>query len=149
MSAPRICAVLLVVVTLAVGCGDDNGSPTVVASTSSTANSRPRRRRRPRSTGHLAGAGVVFTTPEAAAKDFVTTVLRVNPVLGPFQQGDSRSGEIEVMAPGEGGGGTSIVRGRLLLRQLGPDNGWFILAAVNDNASITAPSRGRRFLRAR
>jgi hypothetical protein len=34
------------------------------------------------------------------------------------------------------------VRSRLLLRQLGPDDGWFILAAVNDNATIDAPESG-------
>ena len=54
--------------------------------------------------------------------------LGVPPVLGEFQQGDARSGEIEVFSPGEDGSGTTIVRSRLLLRQLGPDDGWFVLA---------------------
>jgi hypothetical protein len=44
-----------------------------------------------------------------------------------------------VLFPGEGNGEMAIVRSRLLLRQLGPDDGWFVLAAVNENASITAP----------
>ena len=84
-------------------------------------------------------ADVVFTTPEEAAEDFVSKALGVPPVLGDFQQGDARSGEIEVFSPGEGGGGTSIVRSRLLLRQLGDQDGWFVIVAVNDNATITAP----------
>ncbi len=84
-------------------------------------------------------ADVVFDTPEAAAADFVTEVLGVPPSLGEFQQGDSRSGEIEVFSPGEGDAGTEVVRGLLFATPLGPDDGWFILAAVNDNASITAP----------
>ena len=82
-----------------------------------------------------------FDTPEAAAEDFVSQVLEVPPELGEFEQGDARSGEIEVFSPGEGGG-TRVARGRLLLRQLGADGGWFVLAAVNDNAAITSPEAG-------
>lgn len=85
-------------------------------------------------------ADVVFDTPEAAAEDFVGTVLGVPPALGEFQQGDARSGEIEVLSLGEGSSATPVVRSLLLLRQLGPDDGWFILAAVNDNETITAPA---------
>ncbi len=85
-------------------------------------------------------ADVQFDTPDEAAADFVTQVLGVGPVLGAFQQGDSRSGEIEVFSPGDGGGATPVHRGLLLLRQLGPANGWFIVAAVNDHASITSPA---------
>ena len=85
-------------------------------------------------------ADVVFATPEEAARDFVTSALGVAPVLGEFEQGDAHSGEIEVFSPGEGANPRAVSRGRLLLRQLGPDNGWFIIAAVNDNASITAPA---------
>ena len=82
---------------------------------------------------------VVFATPEEAAADFVSNVLGVPPSLGDFQQGDSRSGEIEVFSTPEGGG-TSVSRSLLLLRQLGPDDGWFVLAAVNENAGITTPA---------
>lgn len=82
---------------------------------------------------------VVFDTPEEAAMDFVSKILGVEPTLGEFQRGDSRSGEIEVFSPGEGDATIPIVRSTLLLRQLGADNGWFILAAVNDNTTITAP----------
>ena len=89
-------------------------------------------------------ADIVFVTPEAAAEDFVAQVLGVPPTLGEFQQGDSRSGEIEVFSPGEGDAGRAVVRGLLLLRQLGPENGWFVLAAVNDNASIIEPGSGER-----
>ncbi len=80
----------------------------------------------------------VFTTPEAAAADFVSSVLGVPPELGEFRQGDSRSGEIEVLSNPESGG-VAVVRGLLLMRQLGPDNGWFVLAAVNEFNTITSP----------
>ena len=84
-------------------------------------------------------ADVVFTTPVAAASDFVSEVLGVPPALGEFQQGDSRSGEIEVLLLPEGGGGAETVRSVLLLRQLGPSNGWFVLAAINGANTITTP----------
>jgi hypothetical protein len=83
-------------------------------------------------------ADVVFATPEEAAQDFVSRVLGVSPVLGEFRQGDARSGEIEVLFLGELGD-RRIVQSLLLLRQLGPDDGWFVLAAVNDNVSIASP----------
>lgn len=82
--------------------------------------------------------GVVFESPEDAAADFVSKVLRVPPQLGEFQQGDSRSGEIEVLPPAETAG-SGPIRSVLLMRRLGPDNGWFVLAAVNDNTTITSP----------
>ncbi|NNF55376.1 MAG: hypothetical protein HKN03_13165 [Acidimicrobiales bacterium] len=80
----------------------------------------------------------VFTSPEAAAEDFVSSVLGVPPALGEFQQGDSRSGEIEVFSLPEPGG-VAVVRGVLLMRQLGPDDGWFVLGAVNEFNTITSP----------
>lgn len=87
-------------------------------------------------------ADVVFTTPEAAATDFVEQLLGVPPVLGEFMGGDARSGEIEVYSPGEGGPGSSVARSTLLLRQLGPDDGWFVLAAVQPSVSIDTPAQG-------
>jgi hypothetical protein len=84
--------------------------------------------------------GVTFATPEEAAADFVSTVLGVPPELGDFQQGDARSGEIEVFSPGEGEEATPVAKGLLLLRQLGPDDGWFVIAAVSENATIDGPS---------
>lgn len=86
-------------------------------------------------------AGVVLDSPEAAARDFVEKVLEVPPVISEFRAGDGRSGEIDVYSPGEGGT-RRIVRGTLLLRRLGPDDGWFIIGAVNDNATISRPSTG-------
>jgi hypothetical protein len=86
-------------------------------------------------------ADVVFATPEEAAEDFVTVVLGVPATLGEFQQGDVRSGEMEVFSPGEGGGAT-IVRSLLRLRQLGADDGWFVMGADNENAAFTLPASG-------
>ncbi|MFZ4811312.1 MAG: hypothetical protein ACOYL9_08225 [Ilumatobacteraceae bacterium] len=84
----------------------------------------------------------MFTTPEAAADDFVSKVLEVPPNLGPFVGGDSRSGEIAVLSSDEGSG-EPAVRSTLLLRQLGPSDGWFVIAAVGDpNVTIAKPVGG-------
>jgi len=84
-------------------------------------------------------ADVVLTTPEAAANDFLDKIFGEGPVLGEFMAGDSRSGEFEVFATAEG---TPIGEARsvLFVRQLGPDDGWFVLAAASDVATITTPA---------
>lgn len=83
---------------------------------------------------------VVFTSPRAAAEDFVVQVLGVPPLVGEFMAGDSRSGEIEVFSPGD----PPSLRSLLLLRQLGPNNGWFVIGTINDKALITNPESGRQ-----
>ena len=85
-------------------------------------------------------ADVVLSTPEAAAEGFVRDVFGVEPVLGEFLQGDSRSGEIEVLPPLEASGGAP--RSVLFLRQLGAADGWFVIGAGSDADSITAPETG-------
>ncbi len=161
-------ALLVVVVALAVvacGNGSDDASDgggagsTQPAVSPSSVTSAPASSSAPASTGPANGStigtptssevaiwpasGVVFSTPEDAALDFLTNGLGLGGVdrgmLGEFQQGDSRSGELEVLFRGEDGSTARIARSLLLLRRLGPDNGWFVLAAVNDHASITDP----------
>ena len=83
-------------------------------------------------------ADVVFTTPEAAATDFLAAVFGEGPVLGEFQAGDQRSGEFAVFASVDGAA-IGEPRSLLLLRQLGPSNGWFVLSAVSDVATVTTP----------
>jgi hypothetical protein len=83
-------------------------------------------------------ADVVFETPEAAAADFLENVFGEGPLLGEFRAGDQRSGEMEVFASVDGEP-IGLARSVLLLRQLGPSDGWFVLAAASDNATITMP----------
>jgi hypothetical protein len=79
----------------------------------------------------------VEDTPEGAAEGFMARYFPdAGVTFGEFQQGDSRSGEIEVLGGGEGGG-AELLRSTLLLRQVGP--GWFVIAAVNPNVAITSP----------
>lgn len=88
-------------------------------------------------------ADVVFATPEEAAADFVSAVLisEGDPALGEFQQGDARSGEIAVLFAGETGDlDPTLEKGILLLRQIGPTDGWYVIAATSDGAVIDSPS---------
>jgi hypothetical protein len=80
----------------------------------------------------------VFGTPEAAAADFLAHVFGVGPVLGEFVGGDQRSGEIEVFASVDGAA-ISTPRSVLAMRMLGPSDGWFVIAAMSEFATITAP----------
>jgi hypothetical protein len=84
-------------------------------------------------------AGVVFTTPEGAATDFLANVFGDGPMLGSFQAGDQRSGEIEVFASVDGAP-IGNARSLLLLRQLGPSDGWFVVAAVSNLATVETPT---------
>lgn len=82
---------------------------------------------------------VVFDTPEEAATSFVTTVLGVEPVLGDFAGGDSRSGEITVFSPGDTDAAAPSERGLLGLRMIGPSDGWFIIGAGSEGVLIESP----------
>lgn len=86
------------------------------------------------------GAGTTFATPAAAATDFVEKAIGVPALLGEFMQGDARSGEITLYFSGDGT--TKTQRSLLLMRQLGASNGWYVLAAANDNQRITSPVQG-------
>lgn len=88
-------------------------------------------------------ADVVFDTPEDAAADFVTSVLisEGDALLGDFQQGDARSGEIAVLFAGEGGDlDPPLESGTLVLRRIGPTDGWYVIAALSDGVTIDTPS---------
>ena len=84
-------------------------------------------------------ADVVFSTPEAAAADFVAAVLGAGPTLGEYQAGDSQSGEITLISPAEGTAPDSP-RGTILVRRIG--EGWFVIGVANGLASIETPESG-------
>jgi len=88
------------------------------------------------------GVDVVFETPEDAASDFVTVVLGVEPVLGEFRQLDPRSGEIEIRSDADSPPGTTSPRALLHLAQLRPTDGWYVVRATSDGASISDPVGG-------
>lgn len=77
-----------------------------------------------------------FDSPEAAAQSFAVELLHfVEPVMGAFQQGDNRSGEVEVR-PTASGPVTTV-----LLRQL-EDDTWFVIAADTADITLDQPQAG-------
>ena len=75
-----------------------------------------------------------YDDPVDAARDFATELVGFDdPVIGPFLEGDGRSGEVEVRAEADGPGTT------VLVRQLGPDDTWWVIGAATTNIEITEP----------
>lgn len=83
------------------------------------------------------GSGEAFTDPVAAARSFATDFLHFqSPLVGDFQQGDSRSGEVEVRAKASGAVTT------VLVRQLSGEDTWSVLGAATELIAITEPDTG-------
>lgn len=81
-------------------------------------------------------SGAAFDTPEAAIGDFAEGVLGfADPVYGAFQQGDSRSGELEVR-PSEAGPVTTVGA-----RQMS-DGRWYVLFAATSELEVMLPAPG-------
>ena len=79
-------------------------------------------------------ADYAFATPREAAESFAVDFLGFrNPIVGEFQQGDSRSGEIEIR-PIATGPVTTV-----LLRQLSGEDTLAVLGSATANIEITAP----------
>jgi hypothetical protein len=82
-----------------------------------------------------AGTGL-YTDPVDAARGFATDLVGFTaPVLGGFQAGDSRSGEVEVRARDAGPVTTVAVR------QMSDDN-WYVIAATTEQIEVTSPTAG-------
>lgn len=76
-----------------------------------------------------------FGDPVLAAEAFATDYLGfTSPLVGSFQQGDSRSGEVPVKATPTGPVTT------IILRQLTPANSWWVLGASCPDIMVTTPS---------
>ena len=84
------------------------------------------------------GTTTRFATPSEAARSFATEFLGFrDPLLDPFEAGDSRSGEVPVR-PRPGGPVTTIA-----VRQLTPgDERWSVLAATTDAIELDDPDAG-------
>ena len=77
-----------------------------------------------------------FDDPVAVATAWVTDVVGFSdPVVGPFQSGDNRSGEVEVRS--FAAGAPTVV----LVRQL-EDDTWFVIGAATDSIRIAEPAAG-------
>ncbi|MFN8019265.1 MAG: Gmad2 immunoglobulin-like domain-containing protein [Acidimicrobiales bacterium] len=75
-----------------------------------------------------------FTSPVDAARSFATDYLGMaSPVVGEFQQGDSRSGEVPIK-PAETGPTTTV-----LVRQAAGDASWWVIGAASDHLRLEQP----------
>ena len=138
-------AILLVAGSLvAVGCGSSTPSSSTTtsatsATTSTTSSSAPSTTTSPTAqpataVWPFASGSTRYSDPVAAAKGFAVTYLGfVNPLVGSFKQGDSRSGEVNVQ-PGKNGAVTTV-----FVRQLGSDNSWWVLGAATAHLVISQP----------
>jgi hypothetical protein len=141
---------LIVLTSLALlsACGDDDGAQSGTTTTTEPAAIGTTSTSVPAATSTTAPTPAVwpaiwpwtdgelrFRDPVAATRSFATAYLHMTePIVGRFQQGDSRSGEVAVR-PSPGGAVTTV-----LVRQLGKDGSWWVLGAATDNIRLTDPA---------
>jgi hypothetical protein len=134
-------SIVLVVVTAAAllsacGDGDDTTSGTTTTSVpaAATSTTAPTSALWP-ALWPWADGTLRFRDPVGATRSFATTYLHMTePIVGRFQPGDSRSGEVTVRASTTGPVTT------VLVRQLGDDGSWWVLGAVTGNIRLTDPA---------
>lgn len=82
------------------------------------------------------GSGAArLTDPVAVATAFATDYAGfVNPVVGPFERGDARSGEVAIR-PAASGPVTTV-----LVRQIGSDGRWWVLGATTPAITLHSPT---------
>ena len=111
--------------------------PATTASTttsSSTTSSVPEAVQPEQAVWPFASTSTRYSEPAAAAAGFATEYLGfADPVVGPFQQGDARSGEVEIR-PQASGPVTTV-----LVRQLAPDDSWWVIGASTGNIQLASP----------
>jgi hypothetical protein len=75
-----------------------------------------------------------YRDPVQAAKGFAVKYLGfVDPLVGAFMQGDSRSGEV-VVRPSSTGPETTVI-----VRKFAPDETWWVLGATTANLQLRSP----------
>jgi hypothetical protein len=127
------------VVVLTTGDDDKTASPPSTSSSSSSSSSSTTTAEPPLDTSTVvwpaATSNTRYPDPVAAARGFAADYVGfASPVVGEFRQGDARSGEVDIQ-PVAGGPVTTV-----LVRQLGPDDSWWVLSAFTANIEVTAPA---------
>lgn len=84
----------------------------------------------------FAGSGVRYTDPVEAALGFAGFLGFDEPVAGPYQGGDSRSGEVEIRPTADGPITT------VLVRQLSGSDDWYVLGSATANIAVDQPAAG-------
>jgi hypothetical protein len=81
------------------------------------------------------GSVVRYNDPVAAARSFAVDLVGfVDPVVGEFRAGDSRSGEV-VVRPTSTGPETTV-----LVRRFGTDGSWWVIGSITTDIEVTLPS---------
>jgi hypothetical protein len=76
-----------------------------------------------------------YDDPVVAAREFAEQLVGfTDPVVGPFQEGDARSGEVPVR-PRQDGPVTTV-----LVRRLGADDAWWVLGSVTEDIAVAEPA---------
>jgi hypothetical protein len=132
-----------VVVVLAIGASvavvltredDDEGATTAPVSSTTPPTSITAPVDRSTAVWPWPSSSVRYQDPVAAARGFaVDFVGFVDPVVGEFQAGDSRSGEVAVQRNANGPVTT------VLVRQLGNDRTWWVLGSSTPNIVLEEP----------
>ena len=152
MRAARFAAAAVAGLVLLGACSDDDNEPSVgETGTSSTTTSTTEAT----TTSEGGGASTTTSTTEApapeadpleAAQTFMDVVFPGNTaVIGDFQQGDARSGEVPVLRPNEGGG-TANLASTLFLRLDDADQ-WQVIGAFNEFVTIEVPDNSAEIAR--
>lgn len=143
-----VVAGLVGVSLLAVSCGDDTAqSPTTTTTTTTPSTTAPSTTTMTSTTTApsvdqpetavwpFASSATRYSDPVQAATSFAVDYLGfVDPIVSGFQQGDSRSGEVPIQAKASGAITTVFVR------QLAPDDSWWVLGAASANLQIESPA---------
>jgi hypothetical protein len=120
------------------GCGNSTPSSTSSTTTTlpnnSTTSTRPSTAQPDTAIWPFAAESTRYSDPVSAARSFAVTFLGfVDPIVGAFQQADSRSGQVPVQATSTGPVTTVIVR------MLTADNTWWVLGASTPNLQLQTP----------
>jgi hypothetical protein len=146
MSRHRQLALAATVLALSLGvmgCGSRSSSsshttttigPGSATSTTSKSTTRPTSSATDTAVWPFVTDSTRYRDPVQAARGFALEYLGfVDPVVGAFMQGDSRSGEV-VIRPSSTGPETTV-----MVRKLGPDETWWVLGATTANLQLQSP----------
>ena len=129
-----VAALLTALAMVTIGCGSNPSTTSTTTTTASPTSTTSLESATWTAVWPTAASTTRYPTPEAAAQGFATAYVHMaNPVIGPFEQGDARSGEVPVQ-PSASGPVTTV-----LVRQLGPDNSWWVLGAGTAAINLTEP----------
>ena len=134
---------MLALSLVAIGCGSKSSSTNrtttttgtrSTTSTASTSTTPPTSAATDTAVWPFVTDSTRYSDPVQAAQGFAVKYLGfVNPVVGAFMQGDSRSGEV-VIRPSSTGPETTV-----MIRKLAPDETWWVLGAATANLQLQSP----------